>query len=149
EATLNNAQTSYEELFQLATKKGDIESLTKLIDLKINMIERLAQEKLSISAEMESVERNRADLLEKLDYNEFRVYVSEERLIDWKNMGDNWKMEIQNFVNNLNSLTQWVSVKFISYTLNSFVALAYLGVGFIFLKGAWILGKKVWFYKRK
>ncbi|MDD3067166.1 MAG: hypothetical protein PHO48_05060 [Candidatus Gracilibacteria bacterium] len=149
EATLNNAQTSYEELFQLATKKGDIESLTKLIDLKINMIERLAQEKLSTSAEMESVERNRADLLEKLDYNEFRVYVNEERLVDWQNMRDNWKYEIQNFVNNLNSLTQWVSVKFVSYTLNSFVALAYLGVGFIFLKGAWILGKKVWFYKKK
>lgn len=149
ETTLTDAQTSYEELFQLATKKGDVETLTKLVDLKINTIERLAQEKLSISAEMESVERNRKDLLEKLDYNEFRVNVYEERLVDWQSMRDNWKVEIQNFVNNLNSLTQWVSVKFVSYTLNSFVALAYLGVGFIFLKGAWILGKKVWFYKKK
>jgi hypothetical protein len=149
EATLTDAQTSYDELFQLATKKGDVESLTKLVDLKINTIERLAQQKLSISAEMESVERNRADQLERLAYTEFRVNVYEERLVDWKNMGDNWKYEIQNFVNNLNSLTQWISVKLVSYALNSAVALLYLAIGFAFLKGAWVLGKKVWFYKRK
>ncbi len=144
EETLLEAQTSYDELTTLAKNRGDVESLTKLIDLKINTIERLAREKLNINEEIEQVQRSRLDLLRQIAYTEFSVNVREERFVDWQQIANDWKQEIRNLVSNINQLTQFVSVKLISFVLYSAASLLYLAIAFGFLKLVWVIGKKVW-----
>lgn len=144
EKTLAEAQTSYEELMNLATKSRDVENLTQLITLKIEAIEQLAQTKISINEEMERVQRNREDQLRRIAYTEFNVNVYEERFVDWRQIINDWKQEIRNFVDNLNDLTQFASVRLVSFLLYAAAALLYIAIAFGFLKLLWIIGKRVW-----
>ncbi|MFH1546046.1 MAG: hypothetical protein ABIE14_01565 [Patescibacteria group bacterium] len=144
EATLSEAQIAYEELMELATRSRDVENLTQLITLKIDAIEQLAQKRISINQEIESVQRNRAEQLRRIANTTFRVNVYEERFVDWQQIGNDWKQEIRNFVANLNSLTQFVSVKLVSFALYAAASLLYLAITFGFLKLIWIVGKRVW-----
>ena len=147
EETIADAQKSYDELVKLATQKRDTESLTKLIDLKLNTIERLTNERLNINQQIESVERDRAEQVQRLEYTNFNVNVYEEKLIDWKEIGENWKWELRNFIDNVNDVVQWVSIKLVSFVLYAVSSLLYLAIAFGFLKLTWILGKKVWLWK--
>lgn len=144
EAALAEAQGSYDELTKLATRKNDIESLTKLIELKLNTIERLSREQVSVNQQIEAVERDRAEQLERLKYTNFNVNVYEDKLIDWEQIGDNWRWELRKFIDDVNEAVQWVSVKLVSFILYALSSLLYLAVAFGFLKLVWILGKKVW-----
>jgi hypothetical protein len=144
EETLSEAQKAYEELMALATRSRDVENLTQLITLKINAIEQLAQKRISTNQQIEQVQRSRAEQLRRIANTEFNVNVYEERFVDWQNIANDWKQEIRNFVDNLNGLTQFVSVKLVSFVLYSAAAMLYIAIAFGFLKVLWIVGKKVW-----
>lgn len=144
ETALADAQTAYNELTVLATRQRDVESLTKLIDLKLNTIERLSNERLNINQQYEQIQKQKADQLERLQYVNFNVSVQESRYVDWDQIKDSWKLEIQNFVQDFNSLVQWISVKLVSYILSAAVALIYIGIAFVILKLVWLVGRKVW-----
>ncbi|MFH0776011.1 MAG: hypothetical protein V1936_00150 [Patescibacteria group bacterium] len=144
EATLTDAQKAYEDLMRLATNSRDVENLTSLIKLKIDSIEQLAQTKISITQEIEQVQRNREDLLRQIKNTTFNVSVYEQKFVDWKQISESWKNALRDFVNNLTDLTQFVSVRLVSFVLYSAAALLYLAVAFGFLKVLWLLGKKVW-----
>lgn len=143
EATLADAQNSYTELTALATRKNDIESLIKLIDLKLDTIERLARERIEINNSIVRIERERADQLERLNFTVFSVNVYERPLIDWSEIKDDWQDAIRSFVDDVNEFTQLVSVRLISFVLQAAVALVYLVFVFVFLRVVWILGRKI------
>lgn len=149
EATLSEAQNAYADLMTIATNARDITNLTQLITLKISAIEQLAQTKISINQEIEQVQRNRADLLRQIANTTFNVSVYEQKFIDWKQIGESWKQAIRDFVSNVTDLTQFVSVRLVSFTLYAAAAVAYLAIVFAFLKVLWLLGKKVWKFERK
>ncbi|MFA6457981.1 MAG: hypothetical protein WCV72_01145 [Patescibacteria group bacterium] len=149
EATLTEAQASYADLMKLATSSRDITNLTQLITLKISAIEQLAQTKISINQEIEQVQRSRADLLRQIANTTFNVSVYEQKFIDWKQIGDSWKQAIRDFVSSVTDLTQFVSIRLVSFTLYAAAAIAYLAIVFAFLKVLWLLGKKVWKFERK
>ena len=144
EKTLGEAQGSYDELTKLATRRNDIESLTKLIELKLNTIDRLSRERLSVNEQIASVERDRAEQLERLQYTNFNVSVYEDRIIDWDQLGENWKQELRTLVDDVNKLAQWVSIKLVSFVLQAMVAVLYLSFALVLLKLLWVLGKKLW-----
>ncbi|MCK5472376.1 hypothetical protein KAI54_04280 [Candidatus Gracilibacteria bacterium] len=144
EKTLGEAQIAYEELMELATRSRDVENLTQLITLKIDAIEQLAQKSILINGEIERVQRNRAEQLRRIANTTFRVNVYEEKFVDWRQIGNDWKQEIRNFVSNLNDLTQFVSVRLVSFVLYAAASLLYLAIAFGFLKLIWLIGKKVW-----
>ncbi|MFH0833947.1 MAG: hypothetical protein V2A63_00980 [Patescibacteria group bacterium] len=144
ESTLTDAQKAYEDLMRLATNSHDVENLTQLITLKINSIEQLAQTKISITQEIEQVQRSREDLLRQIKNTTFNISVYEQKFVDWKQISESWKNALRDFVNNLTDLTQFVSVRLVSFVFYSAAALLYLAVAFGFLKVLWLLGKKVW-----
>ncbi|MCF7846158.1 MAG: DUF4349 domain-containing protein [Candidatus Peribacteraceae bacterium] len=148
EATLADAQEAYEDLMKLATNSRDVENLTQLIRLKIEAIEQLAQSKISINQQIEQVQRNRADLLRQIANTTFNVSVYEQKFVDWQQISDNWKNAIREFVSDLTDLTQFVTVRLVSFVLYAAAGIVYLGIVFGFLKVLWILGKKVWKYKK-
>ncbi|MBU1089706.1 hypothetical protein KKF38_02855 [Patescibacteria group bacterium] len=144
EATLSEAQKAYEDLMRLATNSRDVENLTQLITLKIDAIEQLAQKRISTNQEIQQIQNSRAEQLRQIANTTFNVSVYEEKFVDWKNIANDWKNEIRNFVSNLNDLTQFVSIKLVSFVLYSASAILYIAVAFGFLKLIWIVGKKVW-----
>ncbi len=148
ETTLAEAQTSYDELTKLATRKQDIESLTKLIELKLNTIERLANERRQIAAQIESYERNKTQQLERIKYTQFSVSVYENRLIDWQQIADSWKSEIQSFFTSINDFFQGVTLLLVIYTLRAVQAIVYIVLAVILLKAVWLMARKVWRYRR-
>lgn len=149
EATLSEAQAAYADLMKLATSSRDITNLTQLITLKISAIEQLAQTRISINQEIEQVQRNRADLLRQIANTTFNVSVYEQKFIDWKQIGDSWKQAIRDFVSNVTDLTQFISIRLVSFTLYAAAAIVYLAIVFAFLKVLWLIGKKVWQFERK
>jgi len=144
ESTLSEAQKAYEDLMKLATNSRDVENLTQLITLKIDAIEQLAQTRISTNQQIQQVQNSRAEQLRQIANTAFNVSVYEQKFIDWKNIANDWKNEIRSFVDNLNGLTQFVTVKLVSFVLYSAAAILYIGVAFGFLKLVWFVGKKVW-----
>ena len=148
EATLADAQSAYEELMTLATNSRDVENLTQLIRLKIEAIEQLAQSKISINQQIQQVQNSRADQLRRIANTTFNVSVYEQKFIDWKNIANDWKNAIRDFVDNLAGLTQFATVELVSFALKAAAGILYLAIAFGFLKIIWIVGKKVWKYKK-
>jgi len=144
EATLSEAQVAYKDLMKLATNSRDVENLTQLIKLKIEAIEQLAQKRISTNQQIQQVQNSRAEQLRRIANTTFNVSVYEQKFIDWRNIADDWKNEIRSFVNNLNNLTQFVSIKLVSFVLYSAAAILYIAVAFGFLRLVWFAGKKVW-----
>jgi hypothetical protein len=144
ESTLSEAQKAYEDLMKLATNSRDVENLTQLITLKIDAIEQLAQTRISTNQQIQQVQNSRAEQLRQIANTTFSVSVYEQKFIDWKNIANDWKNEIRNFVDNLNGLTQFVTVKLVSFLLYSAAAILYIGVAFGFLKLVWFVGRRIW-----
>jgi hypothetical protein len=144
ESALKDAQSSYNELTILATRKNDVESLTKLIDLKLNTINRLSQERLQISQEIDRIKKNRADQLLRLEYVNFNVNVYEDRLADWKSISDSWKAAVQQFVRDLNELLQNLTVGLVTWIFRAGLGFVYLMIAVGLAKLAWIGGRRIW-----
>lgn len=149
EKTLQAAQRDYDELSQLAKEKQDIESLTKLIDLKLSSIEKLSQQRLEISEQITRLEKARAEQLEKLRYTNFHVSVQEDRFIDWKQIVDSWKQQVQQLVRDFNEILQSLSVGLVNFGLQAVRALIYLFLAVGLLRLTWGGVKKIWFFRRK
>lgn len=144
EVALTDAQKSYDELTRLATRANDVESLTKLIDLKLNTINRLSQEKLAISQAIDQVKKNRADQLLRLEYTNFNINVYENRLADWKNLTDSWIVAVQQFVTDLNTLIQELTIGLVTWIVRAGLGFVYLMIAIGLARLAWIVGKRVW-----
>ena len=142
--TLKKATSAYDEVTILATKVQNVESLAKIIDSKINLIERLTQERMNVNAQLEKIQRSKSEQMDKLEYTYFNVNIFENKLVDGKNLKDSWKTAVQEFVRNLNSVIQDVTVNLVGWL---FLVLQYVIYFFILLfvaKYGWKAVKYIW-----
>lgn len=144
EATLTQAQSDYDELTRLATRKQDVESLTKLIDLKLNTIERLADERRQTADHISRLTKARAEQLQSIEYTTFSVSVVEERFIYWQQIADSWRYEIRTFITTFNDLLQSLTVTLVTYLLRVIQALIYFALSVAVLKLVWIIARRIW-----
>lgn len=142
--TLKNAVAAYDNITRLATNTQNVESLAKIIDSKINIIERLTQERININTQLDRLERAKATQLDRLDYTYFNVNVSENKFVNWEDLGDSWKASVRSFVRDINEVVQDVSINLVSLI---FVILQYVLYFFIILvvvKYVWQFAKRIW-----
>ncbi len=144
EETLANAISAYDDITKLATRTQDVESLAKIIDSKINIIERLTQEKINISARLERLNRSKAEQLDRLDYTYFNVNVSENKFIDSENLKDSWKMAVKNFVCDLNMIVQDITINLLATLFLALQYIIYFFAILIIIKYLWRVAKKIW-----
>lgn len=144
DATLTDAVASYNDITALATRIQDAESLAKIIDSKIGIIERLTQKKITISAQLETLERAKADALDRLDYTYFHVYVSENKFIDGEALADSWKYAVRSFVGDMNGVAQDITINLISFIFIALQYAIYLFLLVIIAKYGWRLVRYVW-----
>lgn len=144
EETLNNAVSSYDDITDLATRTQDVESLAKIIDSKIRIIERLAQEKININAQLDRLNRSKLEQTDRLEYTYFNVRVVENKFIDGQNLKDSWKTTIKSFVRDINGVMQDITVNLILLLFFIFQYVIYLFIILIVVKYGWKFAKNVW-----
>ncbi len=144
EEILNNAVKAYDDITNLATKTQDVESLAKIIDSKIGIIERLTQERININAQLERLERSKAEQLDRLDYTYFNVYILENKFIDGDNLKDSWKTAIKSFVRDVNGVVQDITINLVALLFLILQYVIYLFIVLIVVKYGWRLTKYIW-----
>ncbi len=144
EETLEEAQNAYDQVTRLATNSSDVESLAKIINDKIVLIEKLTRERLNTKNNLDRISRAKAEQLERLDYTFFSVSVSENLIIDFERIKDSWENELKNFVTEFNNLLQNLTIKLLSFGLVLIQIAIYLTLALLIGKYGWRFVKFVW-----
>lgn len=142
--TLKKAVAAYDDVTDLATKVKDVESLAKIIDSKINIIERLTQERINANAQLESIQRAKAVQLDRLEYTYFRINVVENKFIDATILKDSWKAAIKEFVSDINKIAQDISINLFAFLFYILQYAAYILILIFIAKYGWTLVKNIW-----
>lgn len=144
ETTLSDAQNAYDELQKLATEKEDVESLAKIIDSKLNLIDRLTQQRIEIRTEIDQFNKAKSEQLDRLNYAYFNLNIYEDLYIDIERIKQTWQSEIKSFVRNINDMLQNITINLVEYVLNFLLISVYFFISLILLKVVWVVTKKIW-----
>ncbi|PLX22214.1 hypothetical protein C0584_00480 [Candidatus Parcubacteria bacterium] len=144
EETLSSAIDSYDEISILATQTRNADSLASVIESKLKIIERLSQEKIDTSAQLERISRAKAEQLDKLEYTYFNVYIYENKFVDGDQLKDSWKSSVKSFVFKMNRVAQDLSIGLVALLVYIIQYLVYLLILVIVFKFAWIAFKRIW-----
>jgi hypothetical protein len=144
EETLKNAVSAYDDITSLARKTQDVESLAKIIDSKINIIERLTQERINTNAQLERLNRSKAEQLDRLEYTYFNVNVMENKFVDGQNLKDSWKAAIKTFIRDINDIAQGITIGLFAMLFFALQYIIYLFIILIIAKYSWRLAKNIW-----
>lgn len=143
--TLKSALTAYDQITALAVKTQDASSLAKIIDSKVQLIERMTQERININQQLEYLTRAKAEQMDRLDYTYFTVNVYENKYIDGQTLKDSWKMAVKNFFYNTNRALQDATIGLIAVLLAAIPYLIYAVLVVLAAKYGWRWLKKVWY----
>lgn len=146
EKTLSDAQRAYDEITILATRAQDVESLAKIIDSKINLIERLTLERIQIKEQIDRLNRTKVEQLDRLLYTFFRVDVYEYLIFDFKEIKDSWTIEFKRFVSEFNNVIQDVTINLAGYILRLLQIAVYLLIALFVAKYGWRFVRRIWTY---
>ncbi len=146
--TLDDAILAYDNLITLATNVEDTESLTKIINSKLAMIDKLTNQRFALAAKIDSISKRSAELRDKIEYAYFHVSVSKYRIFDFDGLKDSWVNQVRTFVYNFNAMLQSLSIGIFSLFLSLFQIVVYVSiVAFIalaFVKYGWKFVKRFW-----
>ena len=143
-ATLSDAMDAYDKISKLATSARDVESLAKIIDSKLQLIEHLTQERININEQLDRFARAKAEALDRLDYTYFRVNVVENKYIDGRAIKDSWQAAIKDFVRNVNQTLQDITINLVAMALVLAQYVLYLFIVLIVAKYAWKFARSLW-----
>jgi hypothetical protein len=142
--TLSKAVAAYDEVSVAATNAKDVESLAKVIDHKMDIIERLTQERISINSQFDQIQRAKAQQLDRLDYTYFSVNISRDVLVDRQNLKDSWDYAIKNSVSQINQTIQNISINLVGFLFGLFQYAVYGLILLIAAKYGWKLVRSIW-----
>jgi hypothetical protein len=142
--TLTKAIAAYDEVTLLATRTQDAEALSRIIESKLNMIERLTAERTSITAQLDELSRAKAQELDRLDYTFFNVSVYENAYVDGEEIRNSWKMAVQQAVRDINGTIQDLSVGLVALFLFLLKYVLYAAILLIVAKFGWKYAREIW-----
>lgn len=142
--TLQSALSAYNEITRLATNTQNADALAKIIDSKIQIIERLTKERININEQLDRLSRAKADQLDRLDYTYFYVNVYENKFVDGEQIVDSWKAAIQSFVRDLNKVLQDLTINLLLLFFFILQWALYALIALILAKYGWKIGKYIW-----
>lgn len=142
--TLTSALASYNELTQIAQSAGEPQALARVIESKLDMIERLTNQKLETSAELDRLTRAKAENEDRLKYARFSVSVYESKYVDGQLLKDSWKMALQKFVMCVNKALQAATIGFIGFLVMLLPYALYFVVILLVVKYGWRFTRDIW-----
>ncbi len=144
ESTLEDAINSYDEISKVATQARDAESLSRIIDSKIKIIEKLSQERINVSTQLDRIGKAKAEQLDRFEYTYFYLNIYKNKFIDSEILKDSWKNEIKTFIREINNIAQDSSVGLITLIFFIIQYALYLLVIIITAKLGWKITKYIW-----
>jgi len=144
EETLSDAQDAYDQVEVLATRTQDVESLAKIIDSKIQLIERLTSERINIKERIDRLNKQKADQIDRLNFTFFRIDVYEDKIVDLEGLKDSWVWEIKRLVQELSTMLQSLSTGLLVFIFKAIPIAIYLIVALFILKYGWRGAKYMW-----
>lgn len=142
--TLADAVLSYENITVLATNAGNVDSLAKIIESKLTIIERLTSARIETSNYLERMQRSKADALDRLLYTYFTVTVYENKFVDGEEITNSWKTAVQQFVREINKAVQDMSIGLVYFILVVVKIGLYFVIGLFAARFGWMFAKRVW-----
>ncbi|MES2088191.1 MAG: hypothetical protein V4467_04355 [Patescibacteria group bacterium] len=144
DSTLANAIRSYDEIAAVATKAQSPESLAKIIDSKIELIERLTGERININSELDRLARNKGQQVDRLEYTYFNVSVYENKYFDFRDIKDSWKQALRSFFSDVNEVVQGVTINLLVLVLFVAQFVLYALILIFVAKYMWRVVKHIW-----
>ncbi len=144
DATLKSAVSAYDDITAVATKNQDAASLATIIGSKLSIIERLTQEKINVSMQLDRYARAKAQEVDKLEYTYFNVSVYENKYVDGRSIGESWKAAVRQFVYDVNRIVQDLTIGVIGFILVITQILLYVFIVVFVAKFAWKGVKGIW-----
>jgi hypothetical protein len=144
DATLKSAVAAYDDITAVATRNQDAASLATIISSKLSIIERLTQEKINVSMQLDRYARAKAQEIDKLEYTYFTVSVYENKYVDGRGLGESWKQAVRQFVYDVNRIVQDLTIGVIGFLLVIAQILLYVFIVVFVAKYAWRGVKGIW-----
>ena len=144
ETTLKNALTAYDQITALAARTQDAGALAKVIDSKIQTIERLTQERLNINEQLDRLGRGKAQQLDRLEYTYFTIHVYENKYLDGETLKDSWKQAVRSFFFDLNTIAQDLTIGLVTLLVTAAQFILYFFIVVVVAKYVWRGTKYVW-----
>lgn len=142
--TLEDAIRAYEEITTLATQTQDASSLARVIESKLQILERLTQEKININAQLDRLTRAKAEQLDRLEYTYFYVGIYESKYVDGDELKDSWKFAVRQFMHDVNRIFQDLTVNLVTLLFLALQYLIYFFIILIIVKYVWKAAKMIW-----
>jgi hypothetical protein len=144
DATLTQSTATYDQLIALAASRGDIDALTRATDSKLALVERLSISKIEVNAQLDRINRSKAEALDRLAYSNFYVNVYENAFVNGDNIKDSWVAAVQELVRDINTFVQEVSLGFVALMF-MVIKFALYGVVLLYVaRFGYSYARKVW-----
>lgn len=147
--TLADAIASYESIGGLATEAGNVDTLARIIESKLTMIERLNNARIEAVNQLERINLSKSEALDKLEYTYFYVNLYESKFVDGEAIKASWKQAVQQFLRDINILLQDISIGFIGFLLMLIKFALYFVVIVMLARLGWGYARKVWQIENK
>lgn len=144
EETLEDALNAYDEISKFATETRDAEALAKIIDSKIQTVERLTRERININEQLNRLAQQEARQMDRLKYTYFYINITESIFFDGKEIKESWKESAKNLVNDLNKTVQGLSLGLITLALFIVQFAIYLLILIVVARFIWKFAKRIW-----
>jgi hypothetical protein len=144
EKTLDSATRAYDEITGIATRAQDANSLANIITSKLQIIERLTQERINISEQLDRLSRAKAEQLDRLEYTSFTISVYKDTYIDGEHLKNSWKNAVKGVVYQLNQTIQDVSLNLVTLLLIAAQYILYFFIVLFIVKYVWKTAKYLW-----
>ncbi len=144
QSSLAQAERAYDSAITLATSKGNVEGLSTLITGKLNLVERLSNQRRQVAQQLARLQRTGQQTVSETEYAHFVVSISKKQIVDMEGIASSWRYNLDKFVSSLNTTLQKLTFGLVSFALSVVQLLAYIFVVFAFARFAWTLAKRLW-----
>ena len=108
------------------------------------LVERISISKIEVNAELDRINRSKAEALDRLAYSNFYVNVYENALVNGDSIKESWIAAVQELVSDINTFVQEVSLGFIALMF-MVIKFALYGVVLLYVaRFGYSYAKKVW-----
>jgi len=144
ETMLAESLAAYEQVTALAMRTGDVEGMARIIEGKLAIVERLTQAKLDTVAQLDRLAQAKGDALDKLTYTYFHVSIYENDFVDGGELKDGWTAAVQNFVRELSTLAQDLTLGFVAFAFSVVKFVLYGTLVLFVARFGFRFAKRVW-----
>lgn len=142
--TLKSALLAYDEITRLATANQNADALAKIIDNKIQLIERLTEERININEQLDRLTRAKAEQLDRLDYTYFHLNIVEYKYVDGEIMRDSWKASVGIAIYDTDIILQQMTLGLIPLFFLAIQYIIYLLLLVVIAKYLWRVVRYIW-----